>query len=181
MFSSRDVKLLLYFWMGVGLLLLLALAWWGAASQFNQLVAAGAAKMVPQSVRVESVSQEVRLVGDESPGKGSLTVGLRGTPLQAGLLVMLALVLATPGMPFWTRVGWATGVTVFFLLLNMGTVALSAWALLWTVHGGVVTVDRVEQLVAGVYLAVPFALAAVWCWRLWLPGLARGREQTAAR
>ena len=179
MFSSRDVKLLLYFWMGVGLLILLALAWWGASSEFNRAVAAGAAKMSPQSVRVESVSREVRLVGDESPGKGWLTVGLRGNSLQAGLLVMLALVLATPGMPFWTRVGWATGVTALFLLLNIGTVSLSAWALVWTVRGGVVTIDRVEQLVAGVYLAVPFALAAVWCWHFWLPGLTRGREQAA--
>jgi len=181
MLSNKDVRLFLYFWMGVGLLLVLALVWWGAASEFNRAVAVGASKMSPQSIRVEHSSGEIQLARDAAPGVTGQRVRADGMMLQAGLLVVMALVLATPGMPFWTRIGWVTGVTVLFLLLNMGTVALVAWALEWGRQGSVVTAGRAQQLVTGVYLAVPFALAAVWCWRFWLPGLARGREQPYAR
>lgn len=180
--SSRAVRLLLYFWMGVGLLLVLALVWWGASSGYNRLVAAGAGRISPESVRVEAIGNDFELSRAASVGVAAAKVGLTGSIFQAGLLVVLALVLATPSMEFWTRIGWATGVVVLFVLLNMGTLAFGAWTLTWASDGGFLTAGRIQQLLAVIYLAVPFVLAAAWCWHFWLPGLAGGgREQMASR
>jgi hypothetical protein len=94
---------------------------------------------------------------------------MSGLTLQGGLLLVAALVTATPAMAWKHRaIGLAAVVTGFFLL-HVVTMAFLAWALEWSVTGRAVNVYSVGPVVPTVYVALPALVGGAWCWRYWLP------------
>lgn len=155
------------------MLLVLTLAWPLAAPSYNRAVTSGAKHLVPGVVRAEVDSLEPSHITMAAPDLTSRRLKVQGFAFQAGMVLVLAIVLATPGMALGRRLAWALASLPLFLLLHMGLLALIGWSFLWSVQNHRLGLKELEPAFVGLNLLVPAVLGAIWCWVHCLPALAR--------
>ena len=113
------------------LLTVLAAAWIRVAPVYNDLAAALANTLSPAAVKVSG--EGTRLVQTyKSPLRSrEYHAEIDGLALHGGLLLVIAIVLATPGMALLKRGAWAGTTFGGFLLVHAVTLAFLSWAYMW--------------------------------------------------
>jgi len=126
---------------------------------------------VPDAVRIEVDNQEPGIITMDAPTLTTRRLRVQGFTFQAGMILVLALVLATPGMAFRRRLAWAIAALPLFLLLHAGLIALIGWSFLWSVQHPNLRLKLFEPTFVGLYVLLPAMLGATWCWLHWRPAL----------
>lgn len=164
----------------MAVLLALALIWTTAAPSYNRAVTSVARQILPRVVRAEVEVQEPSHIEMAAPDLTTRYLKIQGFTFQAGMVLVLALVLATPGMALRRRLAWAAATLPFFLVLHTGLLALVGWSFLWSVQNPRLGLKDFEPAFAGLNLLVPAVVGAIWCWVRWLPALAYSQPIAAS-
>ncbi len=140
--------------------------WPYIADTYNDLVASGANMIAPAEATVSAAYGRIHM--DMTMGS-STTV--HGYVLHFGLILVTALVAATPGLSITRIVILLPAAVSLFILLHIAGVALFAWGMSTAVVDGsdVITVGRAFTAFAIFWGLVPALIAGAWCYRYWRP------------
>ena len=100
-------------------------------------------------------------------------LNLHGFMLHFGLILVIALMAATPRMPLLGLAAWLVGVTGLFLVIHIAGLSLLAWALWWAFQESTSIMDtgQVFATFAIFWALAPAIIGGAWCYRNWLPAL----------
>ena len=141
---------------------------------YNRLVASSADAFSPGGIGVSAANGWFRLVFlDDVTGAG---LNLHGFMLHFGLILVLALMAATPRMPLLRLAAWLVGVTGLLLVIHIAGLSLLVWALWWAFQESTSIMDtgQVFAAFAIFWALVPAIIGGAWCYRNWLPALRPG-------
>lgn len=149
----------------------LAVLWPLAAEGYDGLVVRLA--LVPRGIVLRATEDQVRV---EFLGQAPVAwLNIHGFIMHFGLILVLALVAATPGLAL-PRL--ALGVAATAVLAPVAhALGLTAW--LWALSaalGAGASLATFERLMTGFAVfwgVVPIVVGGVWCYRFWLPALRR--------
>lgn len=159
------------------LLLGMALPWRFLAPYYNDALVVIAGPLSPPSVALQREGLDIVFRYEEhslmaTPCEG----GLNGLALQGGLLLVLALVAATPGMrKEWRGLGMLAAGGLF-LLAHVLVVSGFSWGLLRCVQERSLDIYSLSPALPFAYVVLPALAGGVWCLRYWLPRLHPGAK-----
>ena len=159
----------------------LAIGWTIVAPEYTRGLAAVAGGFVPSVVALEPEGTEIVVRYTAPTVFPRSWTALNALTLQGGVVLLAALVAATPRVTLARRGVGVLGVTAVLFVAHVVMVSLYGWAFFWTVTGaGSFTVRSMAAVEPLTYVALPGLLGGAWCWRFWLPRLrpAAGRATT---
>ncbi len=141
---------------------------------YNRLVASSADAFSPGGIGVSAANGWFHLVFlDGVTGTG---LNLHGFMLHFGLILVLALMAATPRMSLARLAAWLVGAAGLFLVIHIAGLSLLVWALWWAFQDNTSIMDtgQVFAAFAIFWALVPAIIGGAWCYRYWLPALRPG-------
>ncbi|MBI4234092.1 MAG: hypothetical protein HY686_06590 [Chloroflexi bacterium] len=156
-------------------LLALAILWPRVAPRYDALLLVLAGPFRPAEVVLLNWGSHIGFISR----RAEYGIAMPGYALHYGMLLLAALVVATPTLGVATRLAWLGGLVVGFTFLHAATVASMAWMLMWVLEGQhSPAVDSGTALWVGFslwWMLLPALIAGAWCWRTWYPGIRRAR------
>ncbi len=150
-------------------LLLLVVAWQVVGPAYNGSVAALASTVTPAPMRVVADDTHFVLEYDQGTAAKPFRARLNALAFDGGLLLVLAIVCATPGMSWRRRAAWAGGAVGVFALAHAVTLLLFALLYKGEVESGQLLLESMLPMVPLLYVALPALLLLAWFWRRWTP------------
>ena len=155
--------------------LILGAAWVWIAPFYDSLLAGASNWFLPDGLTFGASELFMRLEYVGEPHDATLQ--FESFALHTGLLVLLALVLTTPGRQMvWRLAATATALAGVFVLHLIGITGF-ARSLLNTLQSGGGSADSLLGF-AVFWGVTPAALGLLWVYKTWLPALRPRREQT---
>ena len=136
---------------------------------YNGLVASAADAFSPSGIGVSATNEWFHLnFLDGVTGTG---LNLHGFMLHFGLILVLALMVATPGMSLIKLAAWLMATSGLFLVIHIAGLSLLVWALRWAFQDNAPIMDtgQVFASFAIFWALVPAIIGGAWCYRYWLP------------
>jgi len=154
--------------------------WRYAGPLYNVALAAAGGAITGRYVTAEADGMEVvlRYVGPVE--EGPRRMGVRGLELQYGMLLVSALIIASPTGAWHQRAIGVVLTVVCFTIVAVLTVALLGWGLVFAVEGGPFTPTGLRDVLPVVYIGLPAVAGGAWCVRYWWPAIG-GSSRAAAR
>lgn len=164
-------RLLLNFALAVLVLVVLGVLWLPIAPRYNGALAALAQVLSPPQATVRAEKNDLVLIYNHPALSRPASARINGLTFHGGLLLIVALVLATPHMSARHRLLWSLGLTALFLAFHVLILGFFTWALKWGAEGGSVNLFSIIPIVPTVHIIAPAVAAGTWCFRYWLPSL----------
>ncbi len=141
---------------------------------YNGLVASSADAFSPGGISVTAANGWFHL--DFLDGVVGTGLNLHGFMLHFGLILVLALMAATPRMSLVRLAAWLAGAVGLFLVIHMAGLSLLVWSLWWAFQDNTSIMDtgQVFAAFAIFWALVPAIIGGAWCYRYWLPALRPG-------
>lgn len=158
----------------LAMVVIAASLWPFLAGPYNRLVASSADAFSPGGIGVSAANGWFHLVFlDGVAGDG---LNLHGFMLHFGLILVLALMAATPRMSLVRLAAWLVGAAGLFLVIHIAGFSLLVWGLWWAFQDNTFIMDtgQVFAAFAIFWALVPAIIGGAWCYRYWLPALRSG-------
>lgn len=152
-------------------LILLALVWHYLAPAYDRALVVLASPLVSSEVALQAEGLEITLRYLPLEVRNSPSIWVHGMIFHAGLLLMTALILATPACSWRRRGVGLAAVWPGLLAVHVGSVALLGWGLAWSEGNGPLALARLAPIMPLAYLGLPALAGAAWCLKFWFPVL----------
>ena len=145
--------------------------WPFLADAYDGLVVAVAGGFLPGEMAVRA--GEGRIYLDFLNGDGGVGLSIQGFVLHFGLILVIALVVSTPGLGLARMATWLAGAAGLFIASHIVGLSLFVWGLWLATYGeqSVVTVGGTMAAFAIFWALLPALVGGAWCYWSWLLAL----------
>ena len=164
----------------LALVVIAASLWPFLADAYDGLVVTVAGGFLPGEIAVRA--GEGRIYLDFLSGNGGVGLSIQGFVLHFGLILVMALVVSTPGLGLARMATWLVGAAGLFVAAHILGVSLFVWGLWLATYGGqsVVTVGGTMAAFAIFWASLPAVVGGAWCYWFWLPALRHSVRKSQA-
>ena len=147
--------------------------WPFLADAYDGLVVTAAGSSLPEEIAARAGNERIYL--DFLSGNGGVGLSIQGFVLHFGLILVMALVVSTPGLGLAGMATWLAGAAGLFIAAHVVGLALFVWGLWLATYReqSVVTVGGTMAAFAIFWALLPAVAGGTWCYWLWLPALRR--------
>ena len=147
--------------------------WPFVADAYDGLVVKAAGRFLPEEIAARAGDGRIYLDFIEEEARVDLVI--HGFVLHFGVILVMALVVSTPGLIPVRMAAWLIGVAGLFIVMHIVGFSLLVWGLRLADQGGesVVTLGETMTAFAIFWALLPAVVGGAWCYRYWLPALRR--------